>query len=136
MIIGKRAAPVPLVDVELVRSGTELRRVRATVLPAPDSISEAHKQLQVEFADSSVWPKHLLVRYRWTTINEVNVDRGLYVLFGSGLFMSAVVILSVLRTYQAKLSQFLNDMAAEELTPGVSSAPQGPTGGPAAAKSD
>mmetsp|Transcript_29464 Transcript_29464/g.83099 ORF Transcript_29464/g.83099 Transcript_29464/m.83099 type:complete len:241 (-) Transcript_29464:66-788(-) len=132
-IIGRKWKGVPFIEVELVRSGAELRKIRSEVTVAPRSVVENHKQLDEEFRNATHWPKHLLVRYRWTTISEVDVDNGLYVLFGSGLLVTAIVAFSVARTYQAKLTQFLSDMAAEEFAPEfVAGQPSGGFGPPPA----
>ena len=43
-----------------------------------------HQAMIAEFKNASHWPKHLLVRYRFKTENDVDLDRGLYVLFIAG----------------------------------------------------
>mmetsp|Transcript_37872 Transcript_37872/g.96963 ORF Transcript_37872/g.96963 Transcript_37872/m.96963 type:complete len:238 (-) Transcript_37872:70-783(-) len=126
-ILGKKQTGVPLVEVELVRSGTHLQAVKAKVVTAPRSAGDTHKQLIEEFGDINTWPKHLLIQYKWTTINEIDVDRGLYVLFGSSLLLSAIAAFSVMRAYQAKLTHFLNDMAAEDFMSEVISRTSVPT---------
>jgi len=58
---------------------------------------------------------------------QIDVDRGLYVLFGSSLLLSAIAAFSVMRAYQAKLTHFLNDMAAEDFMSEVISRTSVPT---------
>lgn len=48
------------------------------------SYQHAHPHAVAEFRNATHWPKHLLVRYSWDTHNDVDLDRGLYVLFGAG----------------------------------------------------
>lgn len=59
-IIGRRAPSAPMVAVELVRSGDALVGVTAKVQAMPSWDTQAEK-VQNEFADPTIWPKHLPV---------------------------------------------------------------------------
>mmetsp|Transcript_26159 Transcript_26159/g.46522 ORF Transcript_26159/g.46522 Transcript_26159/m.46522 type:complete len:219 (-) Transcript_26159:98-754(-) len=115
-VIGKKINAVPMIEVDLVRSGSQLRSVRAKVVPAPGTIGDTHKQLLEEFGNIELWPKHLLIQYKWTSVDEIDVDRGLYMLFGGSLLLTTIASLSVVNSYQAKLAQLFSDMASEEFT--------------------
>lgn len=104
-VIGKKINAVPMIEVDLVRSGSQLRSVRAKVVPAPGTIGDTHKQLLEEFGNIELWPKHLLIQYKWTSVDEIDVDRGLYMLFGGSLLLTTIASLSVVNSYQAKLAQ-------------------------------
>ena len=56
---------------------------------APGVYKVQHPNLVLEFKAGSrnftSWPKHLLVRYQWQTENDVDLDRGLYLLFAIGV---------------------------------------------------
>ncbi|GFH18186.1 COX2_CUA domain-containing protein, partial [Haematococcus lacustris] len=80
-IMGKGAPSVPVVEVVLRSSGSELLGVTASVATAPIAYQHKHMQLVQEFKNASHWPKHLLVRYHFETHNEVDLNRGLAVLF-------------------------------------------------------
>ena len=43
-----------------------------------------HRVLVAELKNITHWPKHVLLRYEWMTENDVDLDRGLYVLFAAG----------------------------------------------------
>jgi hypothetical protein len=61
-IIGRRAPPAPMIAVELVRSGDALVGVTAKVQAMPSWDTQAEK-VQKEFADPTIWPKHLPVSH-------------------------------------------------------------------------
>jgi hypothetical protein len=57
------------------------------VQDAPLSYQHQHASLVSEFRNETHWPKHLLVRYHYKTENDVDLDRGLYVLFAAGRWL-------------------------------------------------
>lgn len=99
--------------MELVRSGEALVGLTATVRQLSDTDVKHHPQLVEEFHNSTHWPKHLLLRYRWKVRNEVDGDRGLTVMFALSSFVFVLVAISTMRTYSAKLKAFMNDVAGE-----------------------
>ncbi|MEW5302798.1 MAG: hypothetical protein WDW36_005545 [Sanguina aurantia] len=121
-VIGKRAPEVPLVEVVLRRSGSELLGVSASVHDAPAHYKAAHEVLVAEFRNASHWPKHVLVHYSFDTRNDVDLDRGLYVLFAIGLSLAALLIFNAMRGMRSKLAQFLQDVTSEG-SAGVTAAP-------------
>lgn len=54
------------------------------VLPVPFFYLRQHELLLTEFQNSTHWPKHLLVRYRWAHHSALNVNAAMYVLFAVG----------------------------------------------------
>eukprot|EP00798_Chlamydomonas_sp_ICE-L_P006710 gene6710-3380_t len=128
-IIGRHAPPVPVLDVEIRRSGDEITRVTARVEYAPDAYIKNHAQLVNEFKNTTHWPKHLLVRYRFNTQNDVDLDRGLYLLlqlrdvdldrglyllFAVGLMVTIILIINAASGAHLKLAQFLQDVAGDD----------------------
>jgi hypothetical protein len=57
---------------------------RAQVQPLPSQYFSKHRQLVEEFWNRTHWPKHVLVYYHFETENDVDFDRGLYVLLAFG----------------------------------------------------
>ncbi|PNW88892.1 hypothetical protein CHLRE_01g049450v5 [Chlamydomonas reinhardtii] len=115
-LLGEGAPAVPLIIVTLRRSGEELLGATAAVLDAPEEYKQRHPVLVSELHNVTHWPKHVLVHYRFDTRNDVDLDRGLYVLFPIGLIAVLVLCLSALRGVQPKLAQFLADVTAEGTT--------------------
>ncbi|KAG2496464.1 hypothetical protein HYH03_005291 [Edaphochlamys debaryana] len=115
-LLGEDAPTVPLVEVTLRRSGEELLGVTAEVRDAPEEFKRAHPVLVEELHNVTHWPKHVLVHYTFDTHNDVDLDRGLYVLFPAGLLAVLVLAFSALRGVQPKLAQFLADVTAESTT--------------------
>lgn len=83
-LLGQDAPAVPLVEVTLRRSGEELLGATAEVLEAPQEYQQRHPVLVAELRNVTHWPKHVLVHYQFDTRNEVDLDRGLYLLFPAG----------------------------------------------------
>lgn len=54
------------------------------MLDAPEEYKQRHPVLVSELHNVTHWPKHVLVHYRFDTRNDVDLDRGLYVLFPIG----------------------------------------------------
>jgi len=129
-IIGKYAPTVPILEVELRRSGDELLGVNAKVLDAPVSYQHMHVNLVEEYRNISAWPKHLLIKYRFHTRNDVDLDRGLYMLFIVGLLFTVILIVNAASGVQQKLAQFLQEVAGDEPANGSTNPTvwKGPTG--------
>jgi hypothetical protein len=54
------------------------------VKDAPLFYQHQHEQAVHQFQNTSSWPKHLLVFYHFENQNEVDLDRGLAVIFVIG----------------------------------------------------
>ena len=90
-VISKLApAAAPLVDVELAHAaGGALANVRVATRPLPPSFLVLHKELVAEFSNSSHWPKHVLVHYRWRDSSQTDEHGGLYSFLLLGLLERA-----------------------------------------------
>ncbi|KAK9805044.1 hypothetical protein WJX73_006255 [Symbiochloris irregularis] len=112
-LMGKGAPVVPYVHVTLTRRGAALKAVKAEVAAVPQQYLITHHALITEFSNASHWPKHLLLDFKWRHEEPINADAGLYILFIAGLLVAMMHIVSVMVTYQQKLTAFMNDMMAE-----------------------
>lgn len=118
-VIGQDAPDIPLVHVRLRRSGDEVLGVAAEVVDAPAHYKDLHPLLATELKNVTHWPKHVLLRYEWITENDVDLDRGLYVLFAIGIAAVLLLMLNALRGMHAKLAQFLQEVTSDDqLGPG------------------
>lgn len=113
-IIGKGAPTPPLLHIHFTRSSDSLRSVSAKVLPVPQGYLYAHHQLLQEFQNATIWPKHLLVEYSWTTQLTVDALSALYVMFFLCLFVFMAMALSVVVAYETKLKAFMAEIAGED----------------------
>ncbi|GAB4821900.1 hypothetical protein N2152v2_008946 [Parachlorella kessleri] len=125
LIIGKWAQQPPYVEVDLLRSGDQLKSVGAQVKQLPEEDQRRHAELVAEFANSTHWPKHLLVYYRWQVQHEVDQERGLTLLFAAGVVSSLLLGLNVVRSYKKHLGQFIADFTGDAMGAG-GGAPAGP----------
>ena len=66
------------------------------VIPVPNFYLRQHELLLAEFQNSTHWPKHLLVMYRWAHNSALNVNAAMYVLFALGKQPSFVSATSTL----------------------------------------
>ncbi|PSC71398.1 ATP-dependent helicase deoxyribonuclease subunit B [Micractinium conductrix] len=122
-IIGKHAASPPYVEVELVRTGSEIKSVSAQVFALDAEDQRDHAPLVKEFLNATHWPKHLLVHYTWRTQLDEDEESGLLVLFSAGAFVALLLGLNVARTYRDKLAAFLADVAGEAPGTGLGAPP-------------
>lgn len=108
---------VPFIDVELTRRGEQLLRATAKSVRVPDSLVPyfvEHPTILEEYKDATMWPKHVLVRYQWRSIDQLDSDRGLLVLVYSGLLALCTVMFSVVSTHKTRLAEFMRDMVTDE----------------------
>jgi hypothetical protein len=112
-LIGRRAPPVPLVHVELTRSGDALVGATATVEALSGAGSARYRRVAEEFTDPARWPKQVLVRYSWRARHEVDAGRGLTVMFAAGGGAMLWVAASVAAAYRRQLRQFVEDVAGD-----------------------
>jgi hypothetical protein len=54
------------------------------VLPLPDDLLMKHATLYEDFKNTTHWPKHVLVHYRFHDEGDVDFNKGLYVLLATG----------------------------------------------------
>ncbi|KAK9905559.1 hypothetical protein WJX75_002113 [Coccomyxa subellipsoidea] len=113
-IIGKGAPNPPMLHIHLKRSSDSLTSVSAKVLPVPQGYLYAHHHLLNEFQNATVWPKHLLVEYSWSTPQSVDALSALYFIFFVCLVAFMGMALSVLVAYETKLKAFMAEIAGED----------------------
>ncbi|XP_062165658.1 uncharacterized protein LOC133872227 [Alnus glutinosa] len=117
LVINRKSSEVPMIDVHLRYSGSDLHGVTAKVLDMPHHYVEIHPDIRKQFWDLGHWPKHVLVRYTWKEHSEIDVTSGFYVLFGSGLMLSFILSIYVLQSSREKLARFVRETVAESSMP-------------------
>uniref|UniRef100_A0A2N9HKZ1 Uncharacterized protein n=1 Tax=Fagus sylvatica TaxID=28930 RepID=A0A2N9HKZ1_FAGSY len=63
LVINRKSTEVPMIDVNLRYSGSDLHGVTAKVVDMPHHYVEIHPDISKQFWDPKHWPKHVLVRY-------------------------------------------------------------------------
>ncbi|KAF9619864.1 hypothetical protein IFM89_009646 [Coptis chinensis] len=118
LLINRKSSEVPMIDVHLRYSGSDLHGVTAKVIDMPHHFVETHPGLRKQFWDPEQWPKHVLIRYTWQEQSEIDVAAGFYVLFGSGLVLSFILAIYILQSSRDKLARFVRETVAESSLPG------------------
>jgi len=113
LIMGLRKIQVPMVDMELQHFGGELRGVRATVVPLPPDYLQQHLEVARQFQNSTHWPKHIMIRYKWVEHKEVDVTLGLTLLFGASAILTTVLAIFILQSSKEKLSKFVEEQIGD-----------------------
>ncbi|KAL3569896.1 hypothetical protein D5086_029786, partial [Populus alba] len=103
-VIHRKSSEVPMIDVHLRYSGSDLHGVTAKVIDMPHHYVEIHPDIRQQFWDAQRWPKHILIRYTWKEQSEIDVSSGFYVLFGSGLMLSFILSIYILQSSRDKLA--------------------------------
>lgn len=116
-VIHRKSSEVPMIDVHLRYSGSDLHGVTAKVIDMPHHYVEIHPDIHQKFWDAELWPKHILVRYTWKEQSEIDVSSGFYVLFGSGLMLSFILSIYILQSSRDKLARFVRETVAESSIP-------------------
>ncbi|XAR68722.1 hypothetical protein NMG60_11000072 [Bertholletia excelsa] len=116
-VINRKSSEVPMIDVHLRYSGSDLLGVTAKVVDMPHHYLDIHPDIRKQFWDQQHWPKHVLVRYAWEEQSEIDVTSGFYVLFGSGLLMTFVLSIYVLQSSRDKFARFVKETVAETSMP-------------------
>ncbi|CAL5335271.1 unnamed protein product [Camellia sinensis] len=116
-VINRKSSEVPMIDVHLRYSGSDLLGVTAKVVDMPHRYVEIHPDIHKQFWDPQHWPKHVLVRYTWEEQSEVDVASGFYVLFGSGLLMTFILSIYILQSSRDKFARFVMETVAESSMP-------------------
>eukprot|EP00899_Mesostigma_viride_P027498 jgi/Mesvir1/7933/Mv11855-RA.1 len=113
LIFGPGVDKLPHIHVDMVHSAGELRAVRSTVTPVSDHYAALHVDLEEQYRNATHWPKHVLVSYRWVQASEVDLNTGLYVLFGAGLLASLFLMYVIVHGSKDKFSKFVSDAVTE-----------------------
>ncbi|XP_021624506.1 uncharacterized protein LOC110623791 isoform X1 [Manihot esculenta] len=120
-LINRKSSEVPMIDVHLRYSGSDLHGVTAKVVDMPHHYIEIHPDIRKQFWDPQHWPKHVLVRYTWEEQSDIDVTSGFYVLFGSvvntGLMLSFILSIYILQSSRDKLARFVMETVAESNIP-------------------
>ncbi|KAJ6708434.1 ATP-DEPENDENT HELICASE/DEOXYRIBONUCLEASE SUBUNIT B [Salix viminalis] len=116
-VINRKSSEVPMIDVHLRYSGSDLHGVTAKVIDMPHHYVETHPDIRQQFWDPQHWPKHVLIRYTWKEQSEIDVSSGFYVLFGSGLMLSFILSIYILQSSRDKLARFVRETVAESSMP-------------------
>ncbi|KAK4800946.1 hypothetical protein SAY86_021433 [Trapa natans] len=116
-VINRNSREVPMIDVHLKYSGSDLHGVTAKILDMPHHYIDIHPDISKQFWNSEIWPKHVLARYTWEEQSEIDVTSGFYVLFGSGLLLSFILSIYVLQSSRDKLARFVRETVAETSMP-------------------
>ncbi|XP_044482042.1 uncharacterized protein LOC123208539 [Mangifera indica] len=119
-VINRKSSEVPMIDMHLRYSGSDLHGVTAKVVDMPHRYVEIHPDIRKQFWDPQHWPKHVLVRFTWEEKSEIDVASGFYVLFGSGLMLSFILSIYILQSSRDKLARFVRETVAESNIPGGS----------------
>lgn len=117
LVVNRKSPEVPMIDVHLRYSGSDLHGVTAKVLDMPHRYVEIHPDIKKQFWNPESWPKHVLVRYTWEEHSEIDVNAGFYVLFGSGLVLSFILAIYILESSRDKLARFVKETVAESSMP-------------------
>ncbi|GMH28698.1 hypothetical protein Nepgr_030541 [Nepenthes gracilis] len=117
-IINRKSSEVPMIDVHLRYSGSDLLGVTAKVVDMPHHYVEIHPDIRKQFWDPEQWPKHVLVRYTWEERTEIDVISGFYVLFGSAVLLTLILSIYILQSSKDKLARFVKETVAESSTAG------------------
>lgn len=117
LVVNRKSTEVPMIDIELKYSGTDLLGVTAKVLDMPHHYVEIHPEIGKHFWDAQHWPKHILARYTWKEHSEIDVTSGFYVLFGSGLLLSFILSIYTLQSSRDKLERFVRETVGESSIP-------------------
>ncbi|KAJ6403411.1 hypothetical protein OIU84_015336 [Salix udensis] len=116
-VINRKSSEVPMIDVHMRYSGSDLHGVTAKVIDMPHHYVETHPEIRQQFWDPQHWPKHILIRYTWKEQSEIDVSSGFYVLFGSGLMLSFILSIYILQSSRDKLARFVRETVAESSMP-------------------
>ncbi|KAJ7950101.1 ATP-dependent helicase/deoxyribonuclease subunit B [Quillaja saponaria] len=118
LVVNRKSSEVPMIDVHLRYSGSDLHGVTAKVVDMPHHYVDIHPEICKQFWDPQQWPKHILIRYTWEEQSEIDVTAGFYVLFGSGLVQCFILSIYILQSSREKLARFLKEAVAESSIPG------------------
>ena len=105
---------VPMLDVEITHGRGEIRAVKADTVAVGRKYLKTHKSLVQEFHNHTVWPKHLLVRYRWLEQTEVDAKFSSAVLLGMCAAVGVGCLISACAAYNGSIADFVDEIFTEE----------------------
>lgn len=117
---GRRVPLNPYIHVTLTRSGDALIGATAHVKGMQGGDLK-FKNLVGQFDDMSVWPKHVMVKYSWSSRHETDVDAALAVLLSLGSLMTVFMGVRAISGYKKHLQKFFRDVSGEQSVSSVSS---------------
>ena len=121
-LLTKPAKGIPVVEMRLQFRGNRVTGVRAatTFHPMSSEVEQTWntKGIAKEYTYPKVWPKHVLLDYRWEEEVEVDVWSGLMALFAVGIALSAAMMIGVIHTSKDKLALVLSKMAKDAMMGG------------------
>lgn len=120
---------IPFVRVRLWKREDALLRVTIEGSRLPDVFMKSHPDIVEEYKNREQWPKHVLVkcgllqwgdaecccRYEWSSMDEVDAERGMMVLIYGGMMVIFTMMFAVVLTSKAKLTEFFRELATEGL---------------------
>lgn len=127
-IIGNKRVRNPFIHVELVKTGNAITGVHAKVLEYDERThhvsghvgvhhSKGHmKKVYEEFHDPNTWPKHVLVKYTWTTRHETDVEFALFTLMSITVLGMVVVGIRSMSSYRNHIKTFFMETVMDEPT--------------------
>eukprot|EP00890_Picochlorum_soloecismus_P002470 jgi/Picsp_1/3223/NSC_06063-R1_protein len=110
---GRRAPLNPYIHVTLTRSGDALIGATAQVKGMQGGDLK-FKNLVGQFNDMSVWPKHVMVKYSWSSRHETDLDTALTVLLSLGSLMTVFMGVRAISGYKKHLKKFFRDVSGEQ----------------------
>lgn len=66
-----------------------------------------------EYRNATYWPKRIILRYDWESLDEVDVERGILVMLICGLVMVTLSLSGIVFTFKDKLKDFMIDLTSE-----------------------
>mmetsp|Transcript_1737 Transcript_1737/g.3516 ORF Transcript_1737/g.3516 Transcript_1737/m.3516 type:complete len:220 (-) Transcript_1737:122-781(-) len=103
-----------IVNVHMDHTAGHVRSVRAQLTPIPDAYYQSHKEELSQIANASHWPKHVIVRYTWSEVVEVNSLGGMNFLLGTGAAMMGLVLYIVVKANHEKIAKLVQELADDE----------------------
>eukprot|EP00242_Pyramimonas_sp_CCMP2087_P008067 CAMPEP_0198200330 /NCGR_PEP_ID=MMETSP1445-20131203/3363_1 /TAXON_ID=36898 /ORGANISM="Pyramimonas sp., Strain CCMP2087" /LENGTH=159 /DNA_ID=CAMNT_0043870369 /DNA_START=467 /DNA_END=946 /DNA_ORIENTATION=+ len=103
-----------LIDVHMTHTAGHVRSVRANLKPIPAAYFQSHKEELSQMGNASHWPKHVLVRYTWSEVVEVNTLGGMNFLLGTGVTMMGLILYIVVGANHEKIAKLVHDLAEED----------------------
>ena len=114
----KKSISIPMIRVDMVLAGEEVRGFKAKVVPLPREYSNAHAESINHFRNDTHWPKLLVVEYNWTERDSVKVELGILVVTSIGVLVGAYLMLKIIGGAKGKLSMFVQEVSEGQNTRG------------------
>ena len=106
----KNSISIPMIQVDLVLAGEELRSFRAKVVPLPKEYSSAHAESISHFRNDTHWPKLLVVKYNWKEKDLVKVELGILVVTAIGVLVGTYLIMKIIAG-SGEISNFMQEVS-------------------------